>query len=50
MLKNLTPEREKVAEAMIYCVEHAEAAEEIVDLICESIWSIDSTIPRKVIL
>lgn len=49
MLKNLTPEREKIAETMIYCVEHADAAEEIVDLICDSIWSIDSTVPRKVV-
>jgi len=27
MLRRLTPERSKVAEAMIFCIEHAEASD-----------------------
>ncbi|KAJ9581860.1 hypothetical protein L9F63_003791, partial [Diploptera punctata] len=37
LLRNMTPERLKVAEAMVFCIEHSEAAEEICDCIAESL-------------
>ncbi|TGZ42719.1 Uncharacterized protein DBV15_09499 [Temnothorax longispinosus] len=37
LLRNISPERIKVAEAMVFCIEHAEAAEEICDCISESL-------------
>ena len=48
MLRRLTPERSKVAEAMIFCIEHAEASDEIIDFITESLNSVSTKIPRKV--
>lgn len=47
MLRRLTPERSKVAEAMIFCIEHAEASDEIIDFITESLNSVSTKIPRK---
>ncbi len=49
MLRKLTPEKSKVAEAMIFCIEHAEAYEEIIDFITESLNSVKTFIPQKVI-
>ncbi|CAF0975495.1 unnamed protein product [Didymodactylos carnosus] len=37
LLRSLTPERSKIGDAMVYCIDHAEAAEEIVDCIAESL-------------
>lgn len=37
LLRNISPERIRVAEAMVFCIEHAEAAEEICDCISESL-------------
>lgn len=48
MLRKLTPEKTKVAEAMIFCIEHAEAFEEIIDFITESLNSVKTSIPKKV--
>ncbi len=48
MLANLTPDREKILDAMIYCVEHAEGAEEIVAMIEEGIADTDVSLTRKV--
>ncbi|XP_045031760.1 U2 snRNP-associated SURP motif-containing protein isoform X1 [Daphnia magna] len=47
MLRKLTPEKTKVAEAMIFCIEHAEAYEEIIDFITESLNSVKTSIPKK---
>jgi len=49
MLRRLTPERSKVAEAMIFCIEHAEASDEIIDFITESLNSGATKIPKKVL-
>jgi U2-associated protein SR140 len=49
MLRKLTPEKTKVAEAMIFCIEHAEAYEEIIDFIAESLNSVKTSIANKVI-
>lgn len=47
MLRRLTPEKSKVAEAMIFCIEHAEASDEIIDFITESLNTITTKIPKK---
>ena len=44
----MTPERLKVAEAMVFCIEHSEAAEEICDCIAESLSILQTPIPKKV--
>ena len=49
MLRKLTPEKSKVSEAMIFCIEHAEAYEEIIEFIMESLNSVKTSIPKKVI-
>ena len=70
MLRKLTPEKSKVADAMIFCIEHginllfcpfvfslfyflfqfakAEASEEIIDFITESLNSPKTAISKKV--
>lgn len=48
MLDTLSPERGEIADAMLYCVEHAEAAEEILDMICEQIFDSSASVPKRV--
>ncbi|XP_011505510.1 PREDICTED: U2 snRNP-associated SURP motif-containing protein [Ceratosolen solmsi marchali] len=48
LLRNITPERIKVAEAMIFCIEHAEAAEEICDCIAESLSILQTPANKKI--
>lgn len=48
VLRELTPDRTKIAEAMVWCLDHAEAAEEVVDCIAESLSIIQTPIPKKV--
>lgn len=48
MLRKLTPERAKVTEAMIFCIEHAEASDEIIDFLVESLNSVKTVLPKKV--
>ncbi|XP_069678467.1 U2 snRNP-associated SURP motif-containing protein isoform X2 [Periplaneta americana] len=48
LLRNMTPERLKVAEAMVFCIEHSEAAEEICDCIAESLSILQTPIPKKI--
>ncbi|KAL8618876.1 hypothetical protein ACOMHN_000883 [Nucella lapillus] len=47
MLRGLTPERIKVGEVMIWCLDHSEAAEEIVECISESLSILETTLPKK---
>jgi U2-associated protein SR140 len=49
LLRNMTPERLKVAESMVFCIEHSEAADEICDCIAESLSILQTPIPKKVI-
>lgn len=49
VLRELTPERLKIAEAMVWCLDHAEAAEEIVECIAESLSILQTPLPKKVI-
>lgn len=48
MLRDLTPERQKIQEAMIYCIEHADAAEEIVKCIVESLSLFETPLHKKI--
>lgn len=48
LLRNITPERIKVAEAMVFCIEHAEAAEEICDCIAESLSILQTPANKKI--
>lgn len=48
LLRNISPERLKVAEAMIFCIEHAEAAEEICDCILESLSILQTSVNKKI--
>ncbi|XP_066975259.1 U2 snRNP-associated SURP motif-containing protein isoform X1 [Macrobrachium rosenbergii] len=48
MIRNLMPEREKVGEAMVWCIEHADAAEEICQCITEALTNNDTALPKKI--
>ena len=48
MLRDLTPERTKIGDAMVWCIEHADAAEEIVECIAESLSILQTPLPKKV--
>lgn len=47
MLRALTPRRGDVAEAMLFCLNRAEAAEEIVECITESLSILKTPLPKK---
>ena len=47
LLRELTTDRIKIGEAMIWCLEHAESAEEIVEMIVDSLSIIDTTLNKK---
>lgn len=46
IIHKLTPEKKKVAEAMIYCIEHSEAADEIVECILQSLQTNSRSIKK----
>ncbi|XP_068160489.1 U2 snRNP-associated SURP motif-containing protein isoform X1 [Antennarius striatus] len=48
MLRGLTPRRGDVAEAMLFCLSRAEAAEEIVECITESLSILKTPLPKKI--
>jgi len=48
-LRNLTPERTKVGDAMVWCLDHADNSEEIVECITESLSILQTPIPKKVL-
>ncbi|XP_057680758.1 U2 snRNP-associated SURP motif-containing protein isoform X1 [Corythoichthys intestinalis] len=48
MLRGLTPRRGDVAEAMLFCLTHAEAAEEIVECVTESLSILKTPLPKKI--
>uniref|UniRef100_A0A8D3E2T2 U2 snRNP associated SURP domain containing n=1 Tax=Scophthalmus maximus TaxID=52904 RepID=A0A8D3E2T2_SCOMX len=47
MLRGLTPRRGDVAEAMLFCLSRADAAEEIVECITESLSILKTPLPKK---
>jgi len=48
VLRELTPERVKIGDAMIWCLDHAESAEEIVECITESLSILQTPVPKKI--
>lgn len=48
MLRGLSPRRGDIAEAMLFCLNHAEAAEEIVECIAESLSILKTPLPKKI--
>lgn len=48
ILRGLTPRRGDIGEAMLFCLNHAEAAEEIVECITESLSILKTPLPKKI--
>lgn len=48
LIRHLTAERNKIADAMIFCIEHAEAADEICECIAESLTNPETAIHKKI--
>lgn len=48
LIRHLTPERMKIADAMIFCIEHADAADEICECIAESLSNSETAIHKKI--
>lgn len=48
MLRELTPEKSKVGDAMVWALDHAESAEEIVECLAESLSILQTPLPKKV--
>lgn len=48
MLRDLTPERAKIARCMVFCVNHADCAEEVVECIAESLSILETPLQVKV--
>merc|ERR1719211_955220 len=48
MLRNLMPDRNPLAETMVWCIEHAEAGDEIVECIAESLSILQTPLAKKV--
>ncbi|KAF7274403.1 U2 snRNP-associated SURP motif-containing protein [Rhynchophorus ferrugineus] len=47
-IRNLTPEKKKIGEVMVYCIDHAEAADEISDCITESLSNETTLVTKKI--
>ena len=48
ILRTLTPERTKIGDAMLWAIDHAEAADEIIDCITESLSILQTPNHKKV--
>ncbi|KAL5279563.1 U2SURP family protein [Megaselia abdita] len=48
LIRHLTPERAKIADVMIFCIEHAEAADEICECIAESLSNPETQLSKKI--
>ncbi|XP_022671454.1 U2 snRNP-associated SURP motif-containing protein-like [Varroa jacobsoni] len=48
MVRILTPEKKRIGEVMLYCIEHAFAGEEIVDLIMDSLELTETPLFKKI--
>ena len=48
MLRNLMPDRNPLAETMVWCIEHAEAGDEIVECISESLSILQTPLAKKI--
>lgn len=48
MLRLLTPQRSKIAQLMVFCIEHSDASEEIIECITESLCIGETPLFRKI--
>lgn len=48
LIRNLSLEKRKIGEAMVFCIEHSEAADEIAECIFESLSNISTVISKKI--
>ncbi|KAM8835305.1 U2 snRNP-associated SURP motif-containing protein isoform 1-T1 [Synchiropus picturatus] len=48
LLQDLTPDRTHVADAMLFCLQHADAAEEVVSQVSESFSLLQTPLQRKI--
>ncbi|XP_041119200.1 U2 snRNP-associated SURP motif-containing protein-like isoform X2 [Polyodon spathula] len=48
VLRGLTPRKNDIGDAMVFCLNHAEAAEEIVECIAESLSILKTPLPKKI--
>ncbi|KAG0717298.1 U2 snRNP-associated SURP motif-containing protein [Chionoecetes opilio] len=48
LIRLMLPERDKVGEAMVWCIEHADAAEEICQCLAEALTSPETALPKKI--
>ncbi|XP_057656259.1 U2 snRNP-associated SURP motif-containing protein [Diorhabda carinulata] len=48
LIRQLSPEKNKIGEVMVFCIEHSEAAEEIADCIAESLSNESTALTKKV--
>ena len=48
MLRNLTSDRKSIGEAMIFCIQNADKAEEIVECLVESLSIAETPLNKKV--
>ncbi|XP_063873088.1 U2 snRNP-associated SURP motif-containing protein-like isoform X3 [Scylla paramamosain] len=48
LIRGLVPERDKVGEAMVWCIEHADAAEEICQCLTEALTNPETALPKKI--
>lgn len=49
LLRQLTPERTKIGDTMLWAIDHAEAADEIIDCIADSLAVLQTPAHKKVI-
>nr|CAI5865219.1 unnamed protein product [Callosobruchus analis] len=48
LIRVLTPEKNKIGEVMVFCIEHSEAAEEIAECITESLSNESTALTKKI--
>lgn len=48
LIRHLTPERSKIGDCMVFCIEHADAADEICECIEESMSNTQTLISKKI--
>ncbi|XP_032599458.1 U2 snRNP-associated SURP motif-containing protein [Drosophila grimshawi] len=48
LIRHLTPERARIGDAMIFCIEHADAADEICECIAESLANLKTPASKKI--
>ncbi|CAH0562288.1 unnamed protein product [Brassicogethes aeneus] len=48
LIRGLAPEKNKIGEVMVFCIEHSDAAEEVVECITESLSNESTSITKKI--